>query len=96
MGRRPKAAANVASLRPAAPEALSAIMAAAKLLSRDCTEEARVGTSMFVPSGPVHSKVKVENDEGLAGSEAESDTMRELVMPVALATRASASARTAS
>lgn len=71
-------------------------MDAAKLLSRDCTEEVRVGTSMFKPSGPVHSKVSVGNEEGADVLGAESDTMRALDMPVTLTMRASASAWTAS
>ena len=96
MGKRPKAAANATSLRPAAPEALRAIMDAAKLLSRNCTAEARVGTSMFKPSGPVHSKVSVGNEEGADGLGTESDTMRALDMPVTLTMRKSASAWTAS
>ena len=96
IGRRPKVFANVASLRPAVPKELSAIMAAAKLLSRDCTEETRVGTSMLMPSGPAHSKEIVGIEEGTDGLEAESDTIRALDMPVTLTIRASASARTAS
>ena len=96
MGRRPNAFANVASLRPAAPEELSAIMAAAKPLSLDCTDETRAGTSMFMPSAPAHSKEIFGKEEGADGLDAESETNRAPDMPVTLTIRASASATTAS
>ena len=91
-GRRPKAFAKAASERLSAPELVSAIIAAAKLLRRVCTTEARLETSMFSPSGPAHSNVKLGDKD----SDALSDTTRAPVMPVALTTRASASASTAS
>jgi hypothetical protein len=89
MGRQPKAAAKVASASPEEPEVLKAIIAAAKLFKRNCTVEARVGMSIFAPSGPAHSN---ENEDDAALNE----TTRALAIPVTLTTRARASASTAS